>query len=482
MNVTMETTIAQPRVKRSFSVLGRPLSLAEKFLVLGVLMAGGVLFVAGRELMGVLLLGWLVMGCLYFAARNFESALAIYAFAIPFEQALAIWGGAPWNTLTYLLIVMVVIGLARSNQRPARLRLTLPEILLSLWVLWSAITLFWSPVEFVVGLKALVQSFSGVLLIGAYYRWARSREVVFRWIGTFIIASLLMTIINWLYYEPGTALVWVEQNFRFEASVLAGNGVTDLAPDMYARVTLVAMLGALAFWEFSTTRFRRNMALGFGLLLGVMVPLAWSRAVIAAQAVALLIWMFLGRYRRTKKIIAGLSVMLIVGAGAWMINSEALMLRVDTTMLGIGEDDYRVITSGRSYIWAEGWEIFQENPILGVGYGAFPIHFSARTYDLPRDDHNVYLGALVESGIIGGLLFLAFVISIGVKALRTGPWRHITLAWWIAFAIVIGAATASHAKEFWFAMGLTLFLVRHVKQQRKYKRAQRTLMEAHGNV
>ncbi len=467
----METSIAQPRARRSLGVLPRPLFPAEKFLILGVAMAGVVLFVQGREVMALFLMGWLVLGSLYFAVRDFESALAIYAFAIPFEQIFAIWGGTPWNLLTYLLIVMVVIGMIRPNQRPARLRLTMPEIWLGLWVLWSAITLAWGSLDLATGFKLVVQGFSGVLLISAFYRWAKSREIVFRWLAYFIMASLLATMANWLYYEPGTALVWVEHKARFEPSVLAGPGTTGLASNVYARTTLVAMLGALAFWEFSATRFRRNIALGLGVFLGVMVPLAYSRAVMVAQAVALLVWAFLGRFRRTKKIFLGAIVILIVGSGAWMINSEALMLRVNATRLGIGDQDYRLIMSGRNYIWAEGWEIFLEHPILGVGYGGFASQYSARTYDSPRDDHNVYLGVLVESGIIGGLFFLAFFVSMGIKALRTGPWRHITLAWWIAFVIVIGASTAAHAKEFWFSMGLVMVLVRHVKQQRRDKRA-----------
>ena len=55
----------------------------------------------------------------------------------------------------------------------------------------------------------------------------------------------------------------------------------------------------------------------------------------------------------------------------------------------------------RLSIWFIAWELFQQSPVVGVGFGVF----RRLGYDL-GDTHNIYLKILVEQGLIGIIIFL----------------------------------------------------------------------------
>ena len=57
--------------------------------------------------------------------------------------------------------------------------------------------------------------------------------------------------------------------------------------------------------------------------------------------------------------------------------------------------------SSRLSIWAVSWEVFQKNPVTGIGWGVF----RRLGYDL-GDTHNIYLKILVEQGVLGLTIFL----------------------------------------------------------------------------
>jgi len=67
-----------------------------------------------------------------------------------------------------------------------------------------------------------------------------------------------------------------------------------------------------------------------------------------------------------------------------------------------GQDRVEFLTlSGRTRTWARGWELFKESPLLGSG----PL---ADRYSLHGEHmHNAYLYALVQSGILGTIPFVA---------------------------------------------------------------------------
>lgn len=74
------------------------------------------------------------------------------------------------------------------------------------------------------------------------------------------------------------------------------------------------------------------------------------------------------------------------------------------------------------------WEMFKDQPIIGHGFGHYfehnlPYHDN-RSYGLPLDrvrtyaQHNTFLAVLVDSGLIGILLLLGILATLGSVAWR----------------------------------------------------------------
>jgi O-antigen ligase len=73
----------------------------------------------------------------------------------------------------------------------------------------------------------------------------------------------------------------------------------------------------------------------------------------------------------------------------------------------------------RPILAAVAWKMFQERPLLGCGYGQYSnemtAYLSDRSLDMPLEtarpyvQHNVFLGLLTETGLIGMTLFAALL-------------------------------------------------------------------------
>ncbi len=68
-------------------------------------------------------------------------------------------------------------------------------------------------------------------------------------------------------------------------------------------------------------------------------------------------------------------------------------------------------TSGRSVLYQQAWELFLENPIIGIGWGNFSKIAGTSV-------HNVFLQLLAESGLIGLIVFAMISIASFVCTVR----------------------------------------------------------------
>lgn len=73
--------------------------------------------------------------------------------------------------------------------------------------------------------------------------------------------------------------------------------------------------------------------------------------------------------------------------------------------------------SGRTEIWSNALEMFSLRPMLG--WGGFSFRDVNQLYfDDPRFAHNTYIEVLVESGIIGFLVFASCVVLMLRRAIK----------------------------------------------------------------
>jgi O-antigen ligase len=116
----------------------------------------------------------------------------------------------------------------------------------------------------------------------------------------------------------------------------------------------------------------------------------------------------------------GLGIILLALIGALYFGGEAALSRVAGT---VNSQDP---TSGRLYFWKIALSIIKDNPIIGAGLGAFGLAFTK--YDTNNGTfrveqaHNDYLQVLTDTGILGAILGLAFLVilfRIGISRLKT---------------------------------------------------------------
>ncbi len=96
-----------------------------------------------------------------------------------------------------------------------------------------------------------------------------------------------------------------------------------------------------------------------------------------------------------------------------------------TSAENLAEVDTEGSAEERFAIWGVTMEVIGENPLTGVGLGAYPAAHSQQALLIPgsppgsRDAHSTYLTVLAETGYPGFLLFMAMIVSIFVSIERT---------------------------------------------------------------
>ena len=84
----------------------------------------------------------------------------------------------------------------------------------------------------------------------------------------------------------------------------------------------------------------------------------------------------------------------------------------------------------RLTIWRTAFDVWRDNPIFGVGLGNFRDHAMQRQIDLlvplgyeSFHAHNTYIELLVDTGLVGLLTYLGFLVAILTALLRR--WRQV---------------------------------------------------------
>lgn len=218
-----------------------------------------------------------------------------------------------------------------------------------------------------------------------------------------------------------------------------------------------------AFAVSSRSRSSRGLALlaAPAIAAALMLSLsrgAWLGAIVSTIALA---WLA-PRLRRPLAALVGLglaAMMLTLAVGG--PGSAIISARLHSIV-----DNSASTSDQRPAIWEFALRLLGEHPLLGAGPGSLPTasldaHTSAVALVQPQHAHNVFLAALSEGGLLGGLTLLA-LLGVGAwcalqlhRAIRSAtPWREswIPLA---ATASLAGAAAHGVIDFPWRAPALT---------------------------
>ena len=267
-----------------------------------------------------------------------------------------------------------------------------------------------------------------VLLLGLYLTYSRGGLLALLIASVCLIAlshdrlwllctlgiGALATLPAVLYVQGHTAIA---QNADFTGVI--GQGVSAL----FYLVGGVLLALAL-YWGL------RRVERGEGELTGRALALSRDRRVLRGVAIA--------------AAVLALIAAVVVGERAWD--------RFTTTDIAFpanpSENFNNLSGSGRGEFFRVALHAFGEKPLVGHGAGTYQFSwYQLRDIDVPvHDAHSVYLQALSELGIVGGILVLALVLTllwIGFSAWRAagGPQRELYAALLaVSLAFAVGAA------------------------------------------
>jgi O-antigen ligase len=214
-------------------------------------------------------------------------------------------------------------------------------------------------------------------------------------------------------------------------------------PNDLATLCLIALGVALGFYFARPSRPRVRLGAGISaLLLLVVILLTQSRAAFLGLLAGMgpaFIRMGLRQPGRLLLLAGVLAVViaLVIPAAAWdRLSGIAMLTRPSTIALADPEGS----AEQRFAVQKVAWQVFLDNPVFGVGLGAYRYANAVYAPELgPVDTHNTYLNVATEVGVPGFVLWCALVLSVLRYAYRrrrlAAPGELATQQAWIERAL-----------------------------------------------
>lgn len=208
-----------------------------------------------------------------------------------------------------------------------------------------------------------------------------------KWVlGAVLAARLLPTASGLLMYAGTTGLSFTSETFRL------GNSGVGVYLAMILTLCLAFLLDARAgrerlLWGSLTALYALGLFFSFG-------RAGWISFIVGAAVIG---------FRRHKwlLIVAPLTLVLTV------MLIPAFFERFSD--ISLADIDFATNTfAGRIRIWQAAWDIFSQHPVLGVGIGAGRYMVGEVLAQYSWMIHNDYLSVLLETGLVGFTLFIAW--------------------------------------------------------------------------
>lgn len=123
--------------------------------------------------------------------------------------------------------------------------------------------------------------------------------------------------------------------------------------------------------------------------------------------------------------------------------------------------------SHREVIWQAGFKVFSEHALIGVGAGSFG--FAVESILGGRwSAHNTYLSILVDTGIVGLILFISTFIIAFIPNLKSGTLeRNLFIILFLALAVSFIPNHSETDKTVWLIVALSLSNISYVIRNSK---------------
>ncbi|MGE0028600.1 MAG: O-antigen ligase family protein [Thermoleophilia bacterium] len=473
----MATTPVPPQAAAREAAPRPPVGAAVVAAVVGVLLAGAIAVwqpLAGIGLAILVLIGVLLRDV---PVRRLAPVLIILA-------ALAAIGGpnlaapaAPGVFLFRILIVVIGVGVVGYLLMDGGLSLPAalprPAGLLGVWILWSALSILWSE-DMLAALRwtSFLAMMSGLAIGIALICRERRRAQILLWslMGAFALACLVAVaeVLTGMHLPT------------FRAGVENRGGLIGVG-SLFGNQNNFAMFLSIALPYFAALPvvYRdvrlRFIGLGGSAVALIFMLLTGSKSGLISSGlilIGLLLLVGTDRNSRGRLLVAGgiaaLAVLLVVpmlsGGGVVKLDQRTVT-KLDVGLLNSQRESGTGSGAVRDALLNDGLSIVGETNGLGVGAGNAETRVRALA-DFPgvANLHNWWLEVLVDGGVVGLALYVAFFWTLlrgQARAARRSAdplVRYMSLAGalsligWIVGSL--GPSTAIHFAPMWIMFGL----------------------------
>lgn len=375
-------------------------------------------------------------------------------FTIPWENIVVI---PNLGTLAHLIGYLAVgIGLLAVLDKGRLNAATSGFLLFVLFAFWRCISFLWTalPEATLIEIQTSIQMVAMVWLL---HQLAFSRKRLMSVMQAYVLGTFVSSIDTFYQYlhgiNPGQSRFYAN---GFDPNELALMLVLSLPLSLYLAgsthnlglVWIYRLQAILAASAVLLTASRGPFLATAGLV--VFLPTVFSRST--------------GKQKAALIVLTGIAVCVIiflVPAASWK--------RLGT----IGNEISSGTLNDRKVIWEAGVDVFRQNPIIGVGAGAFRAVVRNAT-GVSYVAHNTFLSILVEQGLIGFSLFFVLLLYSIRSCLRMPRFeRTLWLSMLLTLGIGVFSLTWESRKPIWLIFGLISLQVCVVNRSPKLSRTPR---------
>ncbi|MGA8668294.1 MAG: O-antigen ligase family protein [Terracidiphilus sp.] len=363
----------------------------------------------------------------------------VFAFSIPWEKTILLGElgsiARILGTLAFVLTVSAI--LYRRYLRP----LVLSHAFLILFVMWAAISYFWSP-----DAEASAEAIFTLLQLGLMsiliWNVCSERHSQRRMLQAYVLGACVSSISTFIMFRSA-------QEFSYQRYAAEGFDPNDLG---LVLAISIPMSYFLSLHCKGTVVWLYRMAI---VLAVCAIGLTASRtAMLATIAGLVIVPLTLRAVSRTQKIVL-VGICLVGSAVAATLIPPESWERFGTTLSEIQHGDL----NNRLTFWGAAWRMAVAHPLQGVGVGTFGIVATGMVgfADKPIVVHNTFLSVLAETGAVGLLLFVSLLATL-IKALteldseQRALWIAVLLTWGVG----VSALSWENRKPTWLLFSLIL--------------------------
>ncbi len=393
------------------------------------------------------------------ALFSLEHLLLLTLFFTPLSLQLSWFTGGtgfdisvPTEPILALLLFITLFKLIITREFPLRLLKHPVTIMAGLYLLWTLVTSITSTMPGV-SFKTLAYR---MWFTAGFYLVAAQLAGSSRFSRKYVIAcasGLAIVVIYFIIRVQGAGLL--NQQFAHSACYPFFKDHTSFGASL---AFLIPPLAALLAGKKTGLAARTMLSLLIMLFLAGFI-LSYSRAawvsLLASAAMAFILWLRMP-VRLLALTGAGMLLALVLSAG-WIWQRMDSTTEDSSTDLGQHLRSASNISTDQSNLerinrWNCALRMFAEKPVMGWGPGTYQFKYgpfqkaSERTaistdFGDAGNAHSEYLGALSESGLPGGLLYLLITVTAVITGIRVWYSEKRGASAYFALAILTGVVT-----------------------------------------